>query len=101
MSSDSISAIKTTDANGDATFNIPAGTFTTGVTLQATVQMAASSTALDVRIRSATATQVIVRVTQSAGINITLLGLTLLGVPAPVSGATVHLTMTPVDPTIT
>jgi hypothetical protein len=55
----------------------------------------------EARITARSATQVTVNVRTSAGIFIALLGLTLLGLPTPLAGATVHLTACPSDPSVT
>lgn len=56
---------------------------------------AASSNPVDYRVTALTAASCTVNIRQSTGIAIALLGLTLLGVSAPLAGATVHLIAMP------
>jgi hypothetical protein len=83
----------TTDANGDATFTVPAG-YETAI-LQATV-LRTSTTPTQCYVRSRSGSTVVVRVTQSRttilGATLTsILNLNVSGQEAAASGVTVHL----------
>lgn len=101
MSSVVVAQSKVTNASGDAVFTFPAGMFAAAPKVVASLQLAAGNTVTDCRVTAVSATSCTVRASQTAGINVALLGLTLLGLPAPLVGVTVHLIATNDDPSVT
>jgi hypothetical protein len=101
MSSVVVAAVKNTNAAGDAVFTFPAGMFAAPPVVDATVQLAAGNQVTDCRVTAVSAAGCTVRVSQSAGLNVALLNLTLLGVPVPVPNVPVHIHATPADPSVT
>ena len=85
------------DASGNATFSFPAGVFSSPPKVAASLQAAASNQPIDYRIVTLTATQCVVNVRQSPVL--VVLSLSVLGVSAPLAGATVHLFATPAGTT--
>lgn len=83
-----------TDASGNVTFNLTAAGFPAAPMIAHAVATSATG-AIDVRITALTATSCTVNVRQSSGIAVALLGLTLLGLPAPLAGATVWIVAAP------
>jgi hypothetical protein len=78
-----------TNASGDAVFTFPAGRFPTAPTVSAGIQFAAGSNPIDYRVTALSATSCTVNVRQSP--TLVVLSLSVLGVAAPLAGATVHL----------
>lgn len=76
-----------TDANGNVTFNWPAGTFAVPPVVTVGLQAAGAFRSHAITANSATATTV--NVLASAGI--TLLGIGVLAIGAPAAGVTVHV----------
>jgi hypothetical protein len=83
-----------TNGAGDAVFAFPAGMFAVAPVVGVSVQTA-NVNVTEARVTALTATSCTVNVRSSAGINVALLGLTLLGLPTPLAGATVHLVAGP------
>lgn len=100
MASVAVAAAEVTDALGNATFTFPAGMFAAAPVVSVSVQTA-NVNVTEARVTALNATTCTVNVRSSAGINIALLGLTLLGLPTPLAGATVHLVALPADPSVT
>lgn len=88
----SFSGTAVTDAGGNAVFSFPAGHFAASPVVEASVQAAAGANPVDYRVTALTATSATVHVRQSP--TLVVLSLSVLGVSAPLSGVTVHLTAT-------
>lgn len=86
----------TTDASGNVTFDMSGAAFAAAPIVSLAYQGVASANPVDYRITSLSATSCTVQARQASGIVVALLGLTLLGVSAPISGATIHITALPV-----
>lgn len=82
-----------TNASGDAVFSFPAGLFPVAPVVAASYQGAVSNQPVDFRITAVSATSCTVNVRQSPVL--VVLSLSVLGVSAPLAGATVHLLATP------
>jgi hypothetical protein len=74
----------TTNAQGNVTFDISSAGFLA-------YEGASGSDPVDYRITAISQTSVTVQVRRAPGINIALLGLTLLGLSQPLNGAVIHL----------
>jgi len=85
-------ATGTSDAAGHVTFTFPAGTFTAAPVVGLSHQSGASTNPVDLRVTSVTAASATVLVRQSP--TVVVQGQSLLGLPAPLAGAVVHLTAT-------
>jgi hypothetical protein len=83
-----------TDAAGNAVFNLAPYGFTVVPAVGVSVETA-NTNVTEARITALTTTSLTVNVRSSAGINVALLGLTLLGLPTPLAGATVHAIVHP------
>lgn len=85
------------DGSGNAVFTFPAGLFPAAPVVTATYQGTASNQPVDFRVTALTATSCTVNVRQSPVL--VVLSLSVLGVSAPLSGATIHLLATPAGST--
>lgn len=81
-----------TDAAGNAVFNLAAAAFASPPVV-ATALQTADTGATEARVTDLTATSCTINVRRSAGV--TILGITVLGLPQALAGATVHLFATP------
>lgn len=98
MASLVIAASKVTDLAGNASFTFPEGMFEEPPVVQTTVQ-SGNTNVTEAIVTALTVESCTVNVRASAGLEI--LGLTVLGLPAVLAGATVHLFAAPADPSIT
>lgn len=85
----SFRATGVTDASGNAVFNLTPAAFVDAPVCEASIQAAAGNQPIDYRITARTPTSCTVHVRQSPVL--VVLSLSVLGVSAPLAGATVHL----------
>lgn len=86
-----------TNASGDAVFTFPAGLFAATPVAASNIQAAGSNSPIDFRITALSATSCTVNVRQSP--IVVVLSLSVVGVSAPLAGATVHLVAAPAGAT--
>lgn len=84
------------DVSGNATFAIPAGLFAVAPVVTHAVETAITDVT-ECRVASRTATSVVLNVRRSPAV--VILGISVLQVPIPASGVTVHMTATPAGAT--
>lgn len=82
-----------TDGSGNAVFTFPAGLFPAAPVVVQGLQVAAANDVIESRVTALTATSCTVNVRRSPVV--TVLAVSVLGAPAALSGATVHLLATP------